>query len=101
MQMVWNLSVARSDRYNHVAGEEDTEDDTDDSLFQSFSSCSPRYSKVYLKCDELKEVNNLFICLLMCMGILHMHNFAALWLVVGLVPFLPKVAGLTPPLATM
>lgn len=49
--------IARSDRYSHAAGEGDTEDDTDDSLFQSFSSCSPRYSKVYLKCDEAKEVS--------------------------------------------
>ena len=39
---------ARTERYNHdLENAEDTEDDTEDILFHSFSSCSPRYSKVY------------------------------------------------------
>ena len=48
----------RSDRYNHECvgeGEEDSDDghDTDDSsLFGSFSSCSPRYHRVYSVCKE-------------------------------------------------
>ena len=47
----------RSDRYNHeVSDGDDTEDDTDDSMFHSFSACSPRYSKVYMKFEELREV---------------------------------------------
>ncbi|OWF46091.1 Microtubule-associated serine/threonine-protein kinase 2 [Mizuhopecten yessoensis] len=45
----------RMDRYNHDLDADDTEDDTDDVLFQSFSSCSPRYSKVYSKIEELHE----------------------------------------------
>jgi len=44
------------DRYNHDLEAEDTEDDADDILFHSFSSCSPRYSKVYSKIEELQEV---------------------------------------------
>ncbi|XP_046356906.2 microtubule-associated serine/threonine-protein kinase 3-like isoform X5 [Haliotis rufescens] len=46
----------RTDRYNHELEAEDTEDDADDPLFHSFSSCSPRYNKVYSKIDELHEV---------------------------------------------
>ena len=38
----------RVDRYNHdLDAEEETEDDGEDFLFHSFSSCSPRYSRVY------------------------------------------------------
>ena len=37
----------RVDRYNHELEAEDTEGDEEDMLFHSFSSCSPRYSKVY------------------------------------------------------
>ena len=29
-------------------------------MFNSFSSCSPRYSKVYLKFEEFREVGRLF-----------------------------------------
>ena len=36
----------RTDRYNHELDTE-TEDDGEDLLFHSFSSCSPRYSRVY------------------------------------------------------
>ncbi|CAG5125697.1 unnamed protein product, partial [Candidula unifasciata] len=52
---------SRVERYNHAIDTEDTEDDGEDLLFHSFSSCSPRYSKVYnrglepLINDELKE----------------------------------------------
>ena len=47
----------RTDRYSHDLEEgPDTEDETDELMFQSFSSCSPRYSRVYLKFEELKEV---------------------------------------------
>ena len=51
--------TARSDRYNHdIETAEDTEDEPEDPLFHSFSSCSPRYSKkVYSKIDELHEVS--------------------------------------------
>ncbi|XP_069126975.1 microtubule-associated serine/threonine-protein kinase 3-like isoform X2 [Argopecten irradians] len=45
----------RMDRYNHDLDADDTEDDGEDVLFQSFSSCSPRYSKVYSKIEELHE----------------------------------------------
>ncbi|GFN87078.1 microtubule associated serine/threonine kinase [Plakobranchus ocellatus] len=37
---------SRTDRYNHELDTE-TEDDGEDLLFHSFSSCSPRYSRVY------------------------------------------------------
>ncbi|CAL1530340.1 unnamed protein product [Lymnaea stagnalis] len=52
---------SRIDRYNHELDTEDTEDDGEDLLFHSFSSCSPRYSRVYnrglepLIHDELRE----------------------------------------------
>ncbi|KAL5021676.1 hypothetical protein ScPMuIL_000831 [Solemya velum] len=45
----------RAERYNHDLETEDTEDDADDVLFHSFSSCSPRYNKVYSKIEELHE----------------------------------------------
>ena len=49
--------AARTDRYNHEIDQtEDTEDEIDDICFQSFSSCSPRYSKTYLQFEDLKEV---------------------------------------------
>ena len=51
------IFTARTDRYSHQELDDDTEDDNDsDIMFQSFSSCSPRYSRVYLKFEELKEV---------------------------------------------
>ncbi|XP_023931930.1 microtubule-associated serine/threonine-protein kinase 3-like isoform X3 [Lingula anatina] len=43
----------RVDRYNHDL--EDTEDDADDIMFHSFSSMSPRYSKVYGKFAQMRE----------------------------------------------
>ncbi|XP_056019812.1 microtubule-associated serine/threonine-protein kinase 3-like isoform X4 [Ostrea edulis] len=43
---------SRQDRYNHEIETEDTEDDADDSLFQSFASSSPRF---YYKIDEMNE----------------------------------------------
>lgn len=46
--------VGRQDRYNHEIETEDTEDDADDSLFQSFASSSPRF---YYKIDEMNEVS--------------------------------------------
>ena len=49
--------TARTDRYNHELELEDTEDEMDDIMFHSFSSCSPRLSKVYQKFEELKEVS--------------------------------------------
>ena len=45
----------RTERYNHEIDTEDTEDDGEDILFHSFSSCSPRYSKVYSKIEELHQ----------------------------------------------
>ncbi len=62
-EILWGFhclfSTARAERYNHDIEGEDTEDDMDDIMFHSFSSCSPRYSKVYLKFDELKELKEL------------------------------------------
>ena len=49
----FNFLTARCDRYNHEA-EEDTEDDSEDVMFYSFSSCSPRY----IKFEELREVSS-------------------------------------------
>nr|KAG5689984.1 hypothetical protein BaRGS_008529 [Batillaria attramentaria] len=46
---------SRTERYNHEIDTEDTEDDSEDILFHSFSSCSPRYSKVYSKIEELHQ----------------------------------------------
>ncbi|XP_036362224.1 microtubule-associated serine/threonine-protein kinase 3 isoform X3 [Octopus sinensis] len=46
----------RTDRYSHPDLEtEDTEDDTDDIMFHSFSSCSPRYNKLSLKLEDSQE----------------------------------------------
>ena len=41
-----HCATGRTDRYNHELDTE-TEDDGEDLLFHSFSSCSPRYSRVY------------------------------------------------------
>ncbi|XP_060576748.1 microtubule-associated serine/threonine-protein kinase 2-like isoform X3 [Ruditapes philippinarum] len=46
----------RADRYNHELETEDTDiDDSEDQLFHSFSSMSPRFSKVYSRIEELHE----------------------------------------------
>ena len=45
--------LARSDRYCHNMDEDDTEDDSEDIMFHSFSSCSSRY----IKFEEMKEVH--------------------------------------------
>ncbi|XP_013784068.1 microtubule-associated serine/threonine-protein kinase 2-like isoform X2 [Limulus polyphemus] len=49
----------RSDRYNHDVEDSESLEDTDDSLiFSNFSSCSPRYRKVYSRVEkELEEEN--------------------------------------------
>ena len=57
------LFLARSDRYSHDVLEpeaEDTEDDADDIMFHSFSSYSPRYSKVQHQFDQLRQVRRQF-----------------------------------------
>ncbi|KAK3089602.1 hypothetical protein FSP39_004936 [Pinctada imbricata] len=51
---VINLQLGQTDIITEL-DTEDTEDDADDSLFHSFTSCSPRYSKVYSKIEELHE----------------------------------------------
>lgn len=55
--------VGRVDRYNHEMDAEDTEDDGEDLLFHSFSSCSPRYSRVYNRGLEpvINDVNMAFL----------------------------------------
>lgn len=53
------LCSARADRYNHEEAE-DTEEDAEDIMFNSFSSCSPHYSQVYQKFEELREVLALY-----------------------------------------
>ncbi|WAR23556.1 MAST1-like protein [Mya arenaria] len=46
----------RSERYNHELDTEDTDlEDSEDVLFHSFSSMSPRFSKVYSRIEELHE----------------------------------------------
>lgn len=43
----------RTDRYNHELDDSEEQDDTDDSsMFSSFSSCSPRYHKVYSRIEK-------------------------------------------------
>ena len=43
----------RLDRYNHEGGDDSDDHDTDDSsLFGSFSSCSPRYHRVYSRVEK-------------------------------------------------
>jgi len=37
--------------------EDDTEDDSEDIMFHSFSSCSPRYIKFEEMKEEMKEVS--------------------------------------------
>jgi len=51
----------RADRYNHECVDSEELEDTDDSsLFGSFSSCSPRYRKVYSRIEkELEQENRL------------------------------------------
>ncbi|XP_059151907.1 microtubule-associated serine/threonine-protein kinase 3-like isoform X3 [Physella acuta] len=53
---------SRIDRYNHELDTE-TEDDGEEILFQSFSSCSPRYSRVYNRGLEplIQDVNMAFL----------------------------------------
>ena len=65
--------VARSERYNHELAGDDTEvDDDEDALFASFSSCSPRYSKVS---RGIREVSRLpFDALLKCCHLLGKVN---------------------------
>jgi hypothetical protein len=48
--------TARSERYNHNVGEDDTEEEPEDALFHSFSSCSPRYSREHFRFDRSSEV---------------------------------------------
>ncbi|CAE1285272.1 MAST [Acanthosepion pharaonis] len=46
----------RTDRYSHPDLEtEDTEDDAEEIMFHSFSSCSPRYNKLSLKLEDSQE----------------------------------------------
>ncbi|KAH9412536.1 Microtubule-associated serine/threonine-protein kinase 4 [Dermatophagoides pteronyssinus] len=45
----------RLDRYNHEIDDSDDHDTDDSSLFGSFSSCSPRYHRVYSRVDIHKE----------------------------------------------
>ena len=45
------------DRYNHEVEAEDTEDDMDDPLFHSFSSFSPRYSRMQLRSEDKTTVS--------------------------------------------
>ncbi|XP_046917441.2 microtubule-associated serine/threonine-protein kinase 3 isoform X2 [Dermatophagoides farinae] len=45
----------RLDRYNHEVDDSDDHDTDDSSLFGSFSSCSPRYHRVYSRVDIHKE----------------------------------------------
>lgn len=54
--------TGRIDRYNHELDTE-TEDDGEEILFQSFSSCSPRYSRVYNRGLEplIQDVNMAFL----------------------------------------
>ncbi|KAI1289334.1 Microtubule-associated serine/threonine-protein kinase 3 [Halotydeus destructor] len=44
----------RTDRYNHEMehGDSDEQEETDDSMFSSFSSCSPRYHQVYSRIEK-------------------------------------------------
>lgn len=51
----------REDRYNHdFIDSEETEDTDDSAIFSSFSSCSPRYRKVYSRIEkELEEENRM------------------------------------------
>lgn len=49
--------VARAERYSHEVDDSEDMDDPDESaLFSSFSSCSPRFRKVYSRVErELEE----------------------------------------------
>lgn len=51
------LKLARADRYHHEVDDSEDMDDPDESaLFSSFSSCSPRFRKVYSRVErELEE----------------------------------------------
>ncbi len=73
--------IARADRYSHDTDEENSEGEADllagseflgadsgcesldkaDIMFRSFSSCSPRYSRVYDEIRlEVQNINNLY-----------------------------------------
>lgn len=68
-QSAWFVS-ARSERYNHELEElGDTDEDENEVMFQSFSSCSPRYSRVYQKFEELREVCIPLDILLFCSSV--------------------------------
>ena len=58
---IW-LITARAERYNHELETEDTDiDEPEDTLFHSFSSMSPRFSKVYSRIEELHEVSTVIL----------------------------------------
>lgn len=63
MLLIFYFVPGRVDRYNHELDAEDTEDDGEDLLFHSFSSCSPRYSQVYNRGLEplIHDVNMAFL----------------------------------------
>ena len=42
----------RTDRYNHELDDSEEQEETDESMFSSFSSCSPRYHKVYSRIEK-------------------------------------------------
>ena len=49
------VTVGRSERYRHDNHEDnaDSDDDGEDSMFHSFSSCSPRYSQDHIRFDRV------------------------------------------------
>ena len=72
--VVCHGGVARSERYRHETHEQnvDSDDDADDSMFHSFSSCSPRYSHDHSRLDRVRLLSRtiplhslsvLFVCL--------------------------------------
>lgn len=55
--------IARAERYSHeVEDSEDMDDPDESALFSSFSSCSPRFRKVYSRVErELEEEHMLLV----------------------------------------
>jgi len=50
-------AVGRSERYRHDTHDDnaDSDDDGEDSMFHSFSSCSPRYSQDHIRFDRVRH----------------------------------------------
>jgi len=57
LAVLYGERSGRSERYRHDTHEDnaDSDDDGEDSMFHSFSSCSPRYSQDHIRVDRVRR----------------------------------------------